>query len=198
MAAPHAVHCVEVSPSRRRTGAWHFGQGSTVVAILATDLLEAGCIPARKTARASSLRVGSLRTLSSTRRSPHPGSLALVLASVLLFSSLPARARDPIAHVVNGLASTPWIEASMDRATPRKALESFLSAAREGDFSAAAHCLDLHGAAIRPADPNSRKSSATSSTGARPSTSARCPTSQPLTTGKSWSTSSPSATRRSP
>jgi small-conductance mechanosensitive channel len=57
-----------------------------------------------------------------------------------------ARAADPLTHVVSGLAT----DVTTDRATPRRSLRSFLSAARDGDFTTASHCLDLRGLA----DPN--------------------------------------------
>lgn len=58
----------------------------------------------------------------------------------------PARAlahtRDPVTHAVAGLSGLAGA-AMVDRATPRRALQSFLAEAREGDFTAAAQCLDL-------------------------------------------------------
>jgi len=56
-----------------------------------------------------------------------------------------ARAADPVPHVVTTLSPLAAAETAIDRATPRRALQSFLDAARDGDFAAAARCLDLRG-----------------------------------------------------
>jgi len=87
--------------------------------------------------------------VSSTRRLSTAAWLALLVTALgagLLAPRLAnAAGTDPVAHVVTGLSAGPGFDASIDRATPRRALTSFLNAAREGDFTAAAHCLDLRG-----------------------------------------------------
>ncbi len=70
---------------------------------------------------------------------------AALTAILLLTRAGAALARDPIAHAVAGLPAGLVSDATIDRATPRRALQSFLDAAREGDFTVAAHCLDLRG-----------------------------------------------------
>jgi small-conductance mechanosensitive channel len=69
--------------------------------------------------------------------------LLAALLVTLLTSGLAGA--DPVTHAVTGISGGIAGELTLDRSTPRRALESFLAAARDGDFEAAAHCLDLHG-----------------------------------------------------
>jgi len=86
-----------------------------------------------------------------TRR-PYSLPLAFIIAIVLVLTGSVegAHARgpttDPTTHPAPAAPSPGLaVDATIDRATPRRALVSFLDAARAGDFAAAAHCFDLRG-----------------------------------------------------
>jgi small-conductance mechanosensitive channel len=70
-----------------------------------------------------------------------------LLVSLLGLLTAPlALAADPTGHGAAAASGRPAAESTLDRSTPRKALQSFLASARDGDFSTAARCLDLRGA----------------------------------------------------
>jgi small-conductance mechanosensitive channel len=98
------------------------------------------------TARAASLGVASAVAVKPNRLEPAPRWSALLVALVLLV--LPASrafGADPPGHVVTRPAPSQQADVGIDRGTPRRALQSFLDAARDGDFTTAARCLDLRG-----------------------------------------------------
>jgi small-conductance mechanosensitive channel len=83
------------------------------------------------------------------RRTPSLGAslgawLSLLVAIAVLFTGRGAHA-DAAPHAPLGLPTGLVVDATIDRTTPRRALTSFLEAARAGDFGAAAHCFDLRG-----------------------------------------------------
>jgi small-conductance mechanosensitive channel len=95
--------------------------------------------------------MGGVRVASGHRmtpsRLPHAW-LALLAALALVVLAPKVHASDagrPAVTVVPapppGLVNDP----TLDRATPRRTLKSFLAAARDGNFEAASHCLDLRG-----------------------------------------------------
>jgi small-conductance mechanosensitive channel len=87
--------------------------------------------------------------LASLRRAPRATRAVarwLCLWLLVAAGALAPAARvqaDPVSRTLATVASGLAADASLDRTTPRRALQSFLSASREGDFVAASHCLDL-------------------------------------------------------
>jgi len=70
-----------------------------------------------------------------------------LLAVLVLVTSAPASAADP-PYTTNAAPSSGLVaDATIDRATPRRVLRSFLDASRDGHFEIASHCLDLRGIA---------------------------------------------------
>jgi small-conductance mechanosensitive channel len=79
-----------------------------------------------------------------------PAWLTFVALLMLALGAPLAQAADPTYTTVAGLSAGLVTDPTIDRATPRRVLRTFLDAARDGKFELASHCLDLRGVA----DPN--------------------------------------------
>lgn len=70
-------------------------------------------------------------------------TLLVLLFWTVVTAALPARAQEPVFEIPALNTGLPSVPDRIDRRTPRAAMASFLEAARDGDWDAAAHLLDL-------------------------------------------------------